>query len=67
MLLLIRKANQRIVIGENIELVVVAVSGDHVKLGFIAPSDVPIHRAEVYRRIQSENRDAGTTLRDASK
>jgi carbon storage regulator len=54
MLVLSRKANQRIVIGENIELVVVAVTGDRVRLGFNAPSDVPIHREEVHRRIQSE-------------
>ncbi len=55
MLVLSRKAKQRIVIGDNIELVVVAVSGDRVKLGFNAPSNVPIHREEVYRRIRSES------------
>jgi carbon storage regulator len=55
MLVLSRKARQRIVIGENIELVVVSVSGDRVKLGFNAPSEVQIHREELHRRIQSEN------------
>ena len=55
MLVLGRKATQRIVIDDNIELVVVAISGDRVKLGFNAPSDVQIHREEVYRRIQSED------------
>ena len=54
MLVLSRKANQRIVIGENIELVVIAVTGNRIKLGFNAPSDVSIHREEVHRRIQSE-------------
>lgn len=54
MLVLSRKAKQRIVINEDIELVVVAVNGDRVKLGFNAPSCVPIHREEVHRRIQSE-------------
>lgn len=51
MLVLSSKAKQRIVISENIELVVVAVSGDRVKLGINAP----IHRKEVHRRIHSEN------------
>lgn len=62
MLVLSRKANQRIVIGKNIELVVVAVSGDRVKLGFNAPREVPIHREEVHRRIQSENAAATGSL-----
>ena len=56
MLVLSRKVNQRIMIGERIELVVVSVSGDRVRLGFNAPSEVPIHREEVHRLIQSENR-----------
>lgn len=55
MLVLSRKAKQRIVIGENIELVVFAVIGDRVKLGLNAPRNVQIHREEVHRRIQSEN------------
>ena len=55
MLVLSSKAKQRIVISEHIELVVVAVSGDRVKLGINAPSDVPIHRKEVHRRIHSKN------------
>jgi carbon storage regulator len=55
MLVLSRKAKQRIAIGENIELVVVAVTGDRVKLGFNAPSDVRIYREEVRRRIRSED------------
>ncbi len=55
MLVLSRKAKQRIVIGGNIELVVIAVDGNRVKLGFNASSDIPIHREEVHQRIQSEN------------
>jgi carbon storage regulator len=54
MLVLSRKRNQRIVIANNIELVVVAVSGDRVKLGFSAPANVPIYREEVQRRIDTE-------------
>lgn len=66
MLVLSRKEKQRIVIGENVELVVLAVLGDRVKLGFTAPSNVPIHREEVHRRIQSENRDADANSCDDS-
>ncbi len=54
MLVLSRKTNQRIVISDDIEIVVIAVQGDRVKLGFNAPNDVRIHRAEIYQRIQSE-------------
>jgi carbon storage regulator len=54
MLILSRKTNQQIVIGDNVKLVVVAVNGERVKLEFIAPSNVPIHREEVHRRRQSE-------------
>ena len=54
MLVLSRKASQRIVLGANIELVVIAVNGNRVKLGVNAPSDVPIHREEVLRRIASQ-------------
>lgn len=54
MLVLSRKTNQRIVIADNVELVVVAISGRRVKLGFNAPADVPIHREEVRHRIESE-------------
>ena len=64
MLVLSRKANQRIVIGENIELVVVAVTGGRVKLGFNAPNDLSIHREEVHRRIHSKSRDADATFCD---
>jgi carbon storage regulator len=55
MLVLSRKANQRIIINKNIELIVVAVNGDRVRLGFNAPNDVPIHREEVHRRIKLES------------
>ena len=55
MLILSRKAQERIIINENIELIVVAVNGERVRLGFNAPNDVPIYREEVHRRIKSES------------
>ena len=51
MLILSRKADQRILIGENIELVVISVKRDRVRLGFNAPREVPILREEVHLRI----------------
>ena len=51
MLVLSRKPNEAVKIGEEIEVVVLEVHGDRVKLGFTAPPDVPIHRGEVYDRI----------------
>lgn len=62
MLVLSRKKNERIMIGENIEVTVVEIRGDRVKLGFVGPSEVPIHREEVQRRLaecdKSENTSA---------
>ena len=51
MLVLSRKKDQRIIIGDNIEVTVVEIRGDRVKLGFVGPQEVPIHREEVYRRL----------------
>jgi carbon storage regulator len=51
MLVLSRKKNEKVIIGDNIEVRVIDVRGDRVKLGFIGPADVPIHREEVFRRI----------------
>jgi len=64
MLVLSRNRNQRIVIGDNIEVVVISVDGDRVKLGFNAPNNVSIHRQEVYLRIQAENARAVDDVMD---
>lgn len=50
MLVLSRKMGERIIIGDNIELVVIRIQGDKVRLGFEAPEDVTIHREEIYRK-----------------
>ncbi len=52
MLVLSRKKNKSIVIGDNIKVVVVEIRGDNVRLGVEAPKDVPVHRQEVYDAIQ---------------
>lgn len=58
MLILSRKLNERIMIGDEIEVSVVEIRGDQVKLGILAPKSVKVHRREVFDAIQSENRAA---------
>ena len=58
MLVLSRKVNESIIIGDNIEVMVVEVKGDQVKLGINAPKDVSLYRGEIFRAIQEENREA---------
>ena len=66
MLILSRKINESIVIGDRIEVSVVEMRGDQVKLGIVAPRDVHVHRKEVFDAIQSENRAAATSSTDLS-
>ncbi|MCK6258676.1 carbon storage regulator CsrA [Fictibacillus sp. KIGAM418] len=61
MLVLTRKIKEAIQIGEDIEITVLAVEGDQVKLGINAPKNVDIHRKEVYLTIKSENSAAANT------
>lgn len=54
MLVLSRKKDERIIIGDNISLMVVEIRGDKVRLGIDAPSDITVHRSEVYEAIRRE-------------
>jgi carbon storage regulator len=58
MLVLTRKPNESIKIGEDIELTVLGIDGDQVKLGIQAPKNIEIHRKEIYLSIQEENKEA---------
>ena len=58
MLVLTRKKGESIMIGDQIELVVISVEGDLVKLGIKAPQQVEIYRKEIYQLIQQSNREA---------
>jgi carbon storage regulator len=58
MLVLTRKLHQSIVIGDQIEVVVLEVRGEQVRLGIKAPKDVTVHRKEIYEQIQEENKSA---------
>ena len=60
MLILSRKSGESIVIDGRIHVKVVRVEGDVVKIGIEAPSDIPVHREEVYQEIQRSNQQALT-------
>ena len=58
MLALSRKKNEAIMVNNNIEITVLEIRGDQVKLGIAAPKEIPIYRKEVYVQIQQENQAA---------
>lgn len=58
MLALSRKKNEALVINNNIEITVLEIKGEQVKLGISAPKDVPVYRKEVYVQIQEANKEA---------
>lgn len=58
MLALSRKINESIIIGNDIEITILEVKGDQVKLGINAPKSVPIYRKELYMQIQEANKEA---------
>ena len=58
MLALSRKKNEALVINNNIEITILDIKGDQVKIGISAPKEVPVYRKEVYVQIQKENEEA---------
>jgi carbon storage regulator len=59
MLVLTRKSNQSIMIGDNIEVSVLSVAGEKVRIGIQAPQDVPVFRTEIYLEIQRQQIPGG--------
>jgi len=59
MLVLSRQRDETIVINDNIQITVVDIRGDKVRLGISAPPDIPVHRKEVYESMQKENKEQG--------
>ena len=58
MLVLSRQRDESIMIGDNIVITIVDIRGDKVRLGIDAPTEIPVHRQEVYEAIQRENQRA---------
>ena len=58
MLALSRKKNEAIVVNNNIEITILEIKGEQVKIGISAPKEVPVYRKEVYLQIQEANREA---------
>ncbi len=58
MLALTRKKGESLIVNNNIEITVLEIRGDQVKIGIAAPREVPIYRKEVYLQIQEENKAA---------
>jgi len=67
MLILSRKVNQKIQIGDDIFLTIIEVHGDQVKIGVEAPKNVKVYRQEVIEAIQTENRQASSASEDQLK
>ena len=59
MLALSRKKNEALVINNNVEITILEIKGEQVKLGISAPREVPVYRKEVYMQIQNANKEAG--------
>lgn len=58
MLVLSRQRDETIMIGDDVEITIVDIRGDKVRIGITAPSHIPVHRKEVYEAIKRENRAA---------
>ncbi len=65
MLVLSRQRDESIIIGDNIVVTIVDIRGDKVRLGINAPTEIPVHRQEVYDAIQKENRGEGDSAEKA--
>ena len=58
MLALSRKKNEAIIINNNVEITILEIKGEQVKIGITAPKDVPVYRKEVYLQIQESNKES---------
>jgi len=60
MLVLARKTGQSIILGDGIEITVIEVRGEQVRLGITAPRSIPVHRKELLEQVRTENNEAAT-------
>ncbi|MCC6360422.1 MAG: carbon storage regulator CsrA [Phycisphaerales bacterium] len=64
MLVLSRQRDESIMIGDNVQITVVDIRGDKVRLGIVAPAEIAVHRKEIFDAIQRENRKAAGVTTD---
>lgn len=62
MLALSRKKDEAVIINDDIEITIIEIKGDQVKIGISAPKSVPIYRKEVYMQIQNANKQAAQSV-----
>ena len=67
MLALTRRKDESIIIGDNIEIKILEIVGDKVRLGIEAPREIAIHRQEIYLQIQEENKEASKNTMETFK
>jgi len=67
MLVLSRQRDESIMIGDNVEIIIVDVRGDKVRLGITAPKEIPVHRREIYDAIQREKNQKKETQEKQEK
>jgi len=67
MLVLSRQRDESIMIGDDVEIIIVDVRGDKVRLGITAPKSVPVHRREIYDAIQREKTDKKDSEKEPEK
>ena len=62
MLALSRKKDEAVIINDDIEITIIEIKGDQVKIGISAPKSIPIYRKEVYMQIQNANKEAAQSV-----
>lgn len=62
MLALSRKQGESIMVGGNIELTILEIKGEQVKVGISAPKSIPVYRKEIYMQIREENKEAAQNI-----